>query len=284
MKLTLVPNAGLCNRINAMLCGIYIHQHFGVPLDIYWENTKDCRACFDDLFEPLRHTDIQVKRLKRFYLKPSTKKNLYLPGLLRKFFFSADLIKTEGMTFDFIMEVFDMRNAYVTSSNRFCLFGEKPMMEKGNTVLESSIWTDLRNVSRYFVPQSDIQDKVNRITETYSEHTIGVHIRRTDNISAIQSSPIEKFISRMDEALQKDCRTKFYVASDDIDVKTFLKQRYGDCIIIENNELKRNTLGGMKDAVAELWCLAHCETIYGSNHSTYSTMASRIFNRHFVYV
>lgn len=283
MKLTLVPNAGLCNRINSMLCGIYIHQYFNMPLDIYWENTKDCRAYFDDLFEPLRQTDIQVKRLDRFYLKPSSKRNLFLPSLLRKFVFSDSLVKTQGMIFDTIMEKFDMQNAYVTSSNRFCLYGSRKTMTD-NGISQTSVWTDLNNVSRYFVPKNDIQDKVNKITEKYSEHTIGVHIRRTDNILAIQNSPIENYTARMDNALQKDGNTKFYVASDDMNVKTFLKQRYSDCIIVDNNELKRNTLSGMKDAVAELWCLANCEAIYGSNHSTYSTMASRIFNRDFISV
>lgn len=75
-----------------------------------------------------------------------------------------------------------------------------------------------------FVPQDDIQNRIDEIVAGFSERTIGVHIRRTDNVVSIQSSPLEKFTSMMDAEIKKNSNTRFYVASDDDEVKECLKK------------------------------------------------------------
>ena len=86
MKITLVPTAGLCNRLNAITSGIlYQKYHKDAQLYIYWEKSKECYAHFTDLFEPL--DCIEIKPLRKFYLKPGRKKNLYIPDILKKIYF-----------------------------------------------------------------------------------------------------------------------------------------------------------------------------------------------------
>lgn len=65
--------------------------------------------------------------------------------------------------------------------------------------------------------------KLGKVVAEFSERTIGVHIRRTDNVVSIQSSPLENFTNIMDEEIKKNANTKFYVASDDDEVKESLK-------------------------------------------------------------
>lgn len=85
-SLTLVPFAGLCNRINAMLNAIAIAKSKSLgqslSLQIYWQKTNDCAAYFDELFQPISGIDVQ--RLSKLSLKPANKKNLYIPSMLRK--------------------------------------------------------------------------------------------------------------------------------------------------------------------------------------------------------
>lgn len=54
-----------------------------------------------------------------------------------------------------------------------------------------------------FIPQDDIQRRIDEVVAGFSERTIGVHIRRTDNIVSIQSSPLENFTYMMDAEIKK---------------------------------------------------------------------------------
>jgi len=65
-----------------------------------------------------------------------------------------------------------------------------------------------------FVPLPALQARIDHICESFTSHTVGIHIRRTDNIDAINGSLTELFVQRMREELQLYPETKFYVASD----------------------------------------------------------------------
>ena len=127
-----------------------------------------------------------------------------------------------------------------------------------------------------FVPQDDIQNRIDEIVAGFSERTIGVHIRRTDNVVSIQSSPLEKFTSMMDAEIKKNSNTRFYVASDDDEVKECLKKKYPDRIITLMDDPDRNSLEGMKFAVLDLFCLSKTKKILGSVGSSYSQIAAEI--------
>ena len=102
-----------------------------------------------------------------------------------------------------------------------------------------------------FIPQDDIQRRIDEVVAGFSERTIGVHIRRTDNVVSIQSSPLENFTNMMDAEIKKKANTKFYVASDDDEVKESLKSKYPNRIITLMDDTDRNSLEGMKFAVLD---------------------------------
>ena len=64
------------------------------------------------------------------------------------------------------------------------------------------------------------------------------------------------------------------MASDDLAEKQKLKELFGDRIITSWEEVRRDTLQGIKDAVVELYTLASTKKIYGSASSTYSMLAA----------
>lgn len=266
MKLTLVPTAGLCNRMNAILCAIISYEQYKIPTEIYWEKTSDCYAEFSDLFEPLDHPNLQVKTLKKFYLKPGGKKQLYLPNLLRKLIFDVSYNGTQIANKKLSETCKDKKKIYITSYNLFTPI--PPIKFK---------------VTQYFRPQKELAQKINEIVQgQFSMNTIGIHIRRTDNLLAIKNSPIENFIQIMDAEISNNPNTNFYLATDSEDVKRYFIERYGQKIITSTNSLNRNTLEGMRNAIIDLYCLGNTKKIIGSHSSTYSIMASKLYQNQLI--
>ena len=134
---------------------------------------------------------------------------------------------------------------------------------------------ELKNI---FVPQLDIQKKIDKVVQNFTKRTIGIHIRRTDNIESIKSSPLEAFINSITAELKKDANTKFYLASDDDHVKDILEEKFPDSIITIREDVDRNTLEGMKFAVVDLFCLSKTQKIIGSVFSSYSQIAAELGN------
>ena len=60
--------------------------------------------------------------------------------------------------------------------------------------------------------------------------------------------------------------------------KKYIIKRFGDRIITGNWDLTRNSVQGMKDATAELYCLGRTSKIIGCTKSTYSLMASWLYD------
>lgn len=262
MRITLVPTAGLCNRMNAILCAIASYEQYKIPIKIYWEKTIDCYAEFSDLFEPLNHPEIKVLPLKDFYLKPGGKKLLFLPNLLRNFIYDAAYKGNEISNFKLNELCENKSHIYIQAYNRFC-----------------SIAPVSTPIIKYFQPTKSINSHINSIIEQYYTHnTIGIHIRRTDNIAAIRNNPIEKFITYMNKELYENPETNFYLATDSEEIKKIIIDKFDNKIIPTQFTLNRNSLQGMKDAVTELFCLGKTKRIIGSSNSTYSQLAARLFN------
>jgi hypothetical protein len=130
-----------------------------------------------------------------------------------------------------------------------------------------------------FVPLQALQARIDRICEDFTSHTVGIHIRRTDNVDAINGSPTELFVQRMKEELQLYPETKFYVASDSLFEKNRMITVFGDRIIVlPDVDTSRNSVRGMQDALVELYVLSRTHKIFGSHQSSYSETAAQIGN------
>lgn len=259
-EITLVPQAGLCNRINAIVSAFALCEaRPDVRINIYWEKLKDCYANFDDLFQPIDTDRIKLYPLKKFSLCPARKRNLYIPFILRKSSYENQYNGGEIYNSPLEEWIDGKKNIYITSSNRFC------------------VERKFDQIGKIFKPTAEIEKTIESVTSQYGEHTVGVHIRRTDNAAAIKNSPMEMYYKEMDEVLENEPQTKFYIASDDECVKSMIKKKYGNSIITHEWTLERNSVQGMKDAVAELYCLARTSKLIGSTNSTYSLVATRLY-------
>lgn len=260
IKLTVVPCAGLANRINCIMSAWELLEHYEAEIDIYWENTPDCAADFNDLFMPISRNHLTMHNTTPFHLKAPSKRNLFVPTLIRHALFNHQYSGSEFDRLDLDDVMKKDISIYISAHNRFNKYARISMM------------------GEILVPAHDIQYRINKVVSQYADYTVGVHIRRTDNVLAIQNNPIEKYIDLMNQEIEKHPDSKFYVATDSIDVKNELRRKYGERVITEQWELRRNRKQGIKDAVAEVFCLGKCSKIIGSTNSTFSLLGSRLFD------
>ena len=133
---------------------------------------------------------------------------------------------------------------------------------------------DLR---RLFRPQPAVQQLVDELCERFTPHTIGCHIRRTDNQQSIDESPLELFIAAIDSELDKHADTHIFLATDDEPTKSQLYNRYGqERLITTSVAATRNTSEGICHALAEMLALAATSHVYGSAGSTFSQIATML--------
>ena len=70
---------------------------------------------------------------------------------------------------------------------------------------------------------------------------------------------------------------RFFLATDDAEIKRRLLDRFGeDRIITARMELRRDSQEGMKGAVLDLFALSRTEKIIGSYYSSYSEIAAEL--------
>lgn len=257
---TIVPYAGLANRMRAISSGIYIAKEYSQPATVYWFKEKLCFADFTDLFEPIQIENVSMKKLasSNLFLIPAAKRNFFIPSFLRKFYYQKQISnfnRISGNIFDQLDSSFD--KIYLSSCHSM----------SSHYPLQS-----------LFKPVADIREKIETVKRLFSKQTIGIHIRRTDNVHSIKSASIDDFKYRIESEISKDPDVKFYLATDDSIVKEQLIQQFKNRIICYEASLTRGSVDGMKDAVVDLWCLSQTSRIIGSYFSSYSEIAAELGN------
>lgn len=261
------PDAGLGNRLYCLYSGLYWRKKLGIDIDILWEIEYACCIPFNKLFKDI--LGIKIKTVYTLSLKgkhvwKSIIGKTFIKFLKkRSYYFSSEktsqLYKYGGE--EGIEKV-------LTGYNDFCI--------KANEAYAEML--HLTEVIDILKPAEDIERKVNDIMSQFiNKEVIGVHIRRTDNISAIKNSPLEAFIACMKKLQDTIPDVIFYVATDDKEVEKSIMQRFP--VIAHSyfsNEKSRRTENGMKDAYVDMLCLSKCKKIYGSFGSSFSQVAALI--------
>lgn len=260
--ITFVPTGGLANKMRATLSIIQLSQEHKCNLQIYWIKSRICNCYFSDIFDAFDIQDVNLESisfsLSKAHLYYDEKRNFYIPWLLRKFTFDKQFINLNKKRSESIRKNDSINeNIYINSCGRFY---------DNNTL----------KIKDIFKPKADIQKRINATTQNFDNNTIGIHIRRTDNIKSIKNSPVSMFIEKAENELNKTPNCKIYLATDDLGVKKMFIQKFPEKILYNKTPLKRNSLDGMIGAVIDLWCLSKTSKIYGSSHSSFSGMASII--------
>lgn len=264
-SLTLVPVGGLANRMKAIDAAIQLISGTDLALRIYWFRDKGLNCRFDQLFQPLDLPQVSLIEATSFdsfsYDRPR-KRNLYIPRFFQLFYFDDCVYEAEATQrmyqhFDFRSWAINKRT-YLAS----CVYFFPPAPDA--------------RLFQFFHPVPALQQRIDEVSRTFGNRCVGVHIRRTDNLSSINESPTKLFVDRMQMMVQSDKDTCFYLASDSSEEKSKMKAIFGERILTFVTDLSRNSVQGIQDALVELYVLSKTKMILGSVKSSYSETAAQI--------
>jgi len=270
---TLVPHGGLGNRIYAICSAIAYCSKKGKSLKILWFKDPGLNCSVNELMaiDP-RLTNVQMYdgRLSDFILRDNPRrKNFWIPKLFQYFLFD--------------------RRIYFNEVYQESLSCRKPFfggIDHHKHIFMVSYWKfwEEPDMWKSIVIDPQISQKVAEITNSFKEYKriIGIHIRRTDNMYAIKESPTDLFVEKIQEEidLYKD-NVCFYLASDSLEEKNRLIDKFGDQIITSLKQTSRNNKEGIIDAFVEMNVLSKTDKIYASSCSSFSEIAHLFSNNEF---
>lgn len=264
-SLTLVPVGGLANRMKAIDAAIQLISGTDLALKIYWFRDKGLNCRFDQLFQPLDLPQVSLIEATSFdsfsYDRPR-KRNLYIPRFFQSFYFDDCVYEAEAT--ERMYQHFDFRSWAINKRTYLasCVYFFPPAPDT--------------RLFQFFHPVPALQQRIDEVSRTFGNRCVGVHIRRTDNLSSINESPTKLFVDRMQMMIQSDKDTCFYLASDSSEEKSKMKAIFGERILTSVTDLSRNSVQGIQDALVELYALSKTEMILGSVKSSYSETAAQI--------
>ena len=265
-SLTLVPSGGLANRMYSIVSAYNLCQKAGVALSVIWFKDRFLSAGFSDIFRLMECDGIRLRDgdfLDYIVNDRPRRKNLYVPYLFQKLKYDGAIyenevsgLKESGMDFK---EWVRGRHCYMSNYQEFGDY------DKGILI-------------KMFRPVDEVMSVVNRNVESFSNNTIGIHIRRPDHIIAIRESPTYLFINKAKEEITRNDSTKFYLATDDLGIKEEFKSIFGDRMITMAGNVDRSSVRGIRGGLVDMWTLSMTKRIYGSANSTFSMAAAAVGN------
>ncbi len=127
-------------------------------------------------------------------------------------------------------------------------------------------------------PLPHLAREISEFSEKFDQTTAGLHIRRTDNVKAIASSPTEQFVKLVDERIRNNPNFSFFLATDCPDTQKLFADRYQDRVFIRQKQFGRSTIEGIQSALIDLYLLSRCCEVFGSHYSSFSHTAAEIGN------
>jgi len=267
---TLIPYGGLGNRINAICSAIVYTQNTNKSLRIIWFRDEGLNCLSKDLFSvspQIRNVTIKEASFTDYILRDRPRiKNLWIPKLFQSLLYDRRIYEKEAS------KVFSKKE-----KNDFGL------LDNYNHILMisySRLWTNSQ-MWNYLVPNPEIIAKADKITANFGDKTIGLHIRRSDNIVATNLSPTNLFVEKIEKEINKNPDTCFYLVSDSLQEKEKLKSLFGDKIITSLKKTSRNTKDGIIEAYVEIVALSRTQKIYGSAQSSFCELAHLLSRNEF---
>jgi hypothetical protein len=256
--LVVYPISGLCNRMRAIASAKRLCARAGARCTILWD-WGDYRALFDDDTEWIPHTAEMDWRRDRL-----------VPG----YHHIRHLAPAEGGSRrTWRVPVTTYSRIAVTSRFVFCAAEERLL--RRYTVYEE------QDVMPWFPrPAAAITREVEAFKEAcFVPHTAGIHIRRTDNVSATLRSPDSSYFKHGDRLV--DSGHRLFLATDNQATLDSLRRRYGQNLIHyqKQSDLRRrwprtsSTEREIIDDLIDLCLLASCEFVIGSQGSSFSRVA-----------
>lgn len=262
-RIFIVPQGGLANRMRAIASALVHARHLSIPLTVVWHRNSMLNASYNLIFDtaslPFELIEDNSPGYHIFYEEPR-KKNLFT---------SLIFSKLKGNTF--------LKNVHLLDDETLW---KSIVTCRGNVIINSGHEFATINhelISSVFKFSAKVKNNAKKILGKESPD-YALQIRRTDNRESILHSPLDLFEDVVDRRIGTNPTAKFFLATDDSDVKKHFSQKYPDNIIFNPNMARRDIPEGIIDGASEMAIMAQCKVIYGSYYSSYSEMASLLGN------
>ena len=261
-SLLFVPSGGLANRMRAVASAYELCKKVDSTLQVVWFQDWALSAPFYSIFEETPLVAIrEATILDHLLYDRARKKNFFLPALPQRILFQRhikeqDVTPLKKQSFDFEVWACGKR-CYMSCYQVFGTFPDE-------------------RYQQLFHPVKAVMDVVDGYRSQFNSHTIGLHIRRTDNAESIAKSPTALFINKVREEIELHDDTKVFLATDSTEVKREFIAAFGSRIITPKEDACRDSISGIRGGVVDLWTLASTQKIYGSAGSSFSPMAASI--------
>ena len=268
-RIILVPIGGLANRMRAIASGWSLAKAVKKQFIVVWHKNFELNASFNKLFKddlPFNIIEPNDFIYNCCYEFPR-KKNLFISHILKNL---------KGISNYLYI-------SYEYEPDQLCDIIKKA---KGDIVIHSGLQFydfDPKILVELF-RFSDMVISTERLILKDYQPQYAIQIRRTDNKMSINNSPLELFERIIVTNIEKSPQSKFFLATDDKNIKKYFFQKYPLNIIYNPNNVTRNTLEGMIDAAAEFCIMAECPIIYGSYWSSFSEIAALYGNTRLIVV
>lgn len=252
-RLTVEPVGGLGNRMRVIDSGRALAKQFGLPLHLNWILDPSCNCSFTELFEipcGVAINEINLNKISRRLLHRTVPLRVILNGGRYIGLHNGEKLLSHANLRNFC---FDLKgHLYLTTCFEF-MSGDLPRL----------------------VPTKVLQQKISTVTKNFCANVVGVHIRRTDNITSELKNPTSAFVTIMRDEVKRNQEVKFFLATDSLAEEEELQELFpGKIIVHRKASLNRNEPDAIKDAVVDMYCLAKTAKIIGSFWSSFSDVAA----------
>jgi hypothetical protein len=258
------PSGGLCNRLRVLISALILAERMARRTRLLWMPRHNCNCKFSDLFAPSPLIEVEPF----WYAKGAE-------WLGAAPFRGVDLSKVTVLHEKTVAEMGYTIDAQSLVKQRFVLFKNCYSDFIVNDISPDEYATKVS----YYLTQLAPHRKVAKKLFPLSPHTIGVHVRRTDNNVAIEKSRLEDFLELMKACLLERPDASFFLATDDPQVESTLKAAFpGKIATHPKSAYSRAQTTAIQDALVDLLMLSRCQKILGSFYSSFSEYAS-LFHR-----
>lgn len=277
-RLTFLPVAGLGNRIRALDAAVRLAAPCGAKLRVFWFRDRECPCHFHSLFmeneqNPLSSLladweCIEASSTRHFCHSRPCRVNAYLPLwpqllMFRRRMYENAVPRRMAASFDFAAWLREGGDCLLTTYDAFMGWPKGKMLP-------------------WFVPSEKVQMLMKPLSDEFYGRMVGLHIRRADNDRSIRTSPTELFHRRVNELIDENPATRFFLATDspaerDALVRAFGKMRF----VVPDYAPSRRTEDDILRAAAEMYLLARCDFVVGSYWSSFSKVAAALGGKKF---
>jgi hypothetical protein len=261
--LIIEPLGGLANRMRVIASGIWLKKKLGTGLVVIWNENYELNCPYNLLFEENPAFTIRQKGRKYNYIKTSNQTTL-----VRRI---SAAVTNKLIGIDYCVLDNDFYNLVFT--NKLDVY-QAAKKHRVTYIQTCQAFGENLFAFACFKPILPISEKIGLVIKQFTAATIGVHIRRTDHAHSIENSPIDLFITKMRAELAAGKNSTFFLCTDDPEVEQAILAIFGEKVIIYEKERSRQTIGGMQDAVVDLYCLSKTNKILGSYWSSYAEIAA----------